>query len=192
MIQRSLQAVWRAPCVHLIRLLSFLVTASGSASVIVYVFLGGRPQAWTFPAALSLGLILLGVVACLASFRHDGQEAEEALEKAETGECICIWASLRFGSIGSVTPEFRQVCVRQAEKIEWEAGDVVTRLGASDPATDKTCICCLEDYQPNNQIALLPCGHVFHEECLACWSVSSAAAGRCCPTCRKSYSMGDV
>ena len=59
-MMQSIRAVWRAPCVHLIRLLSFLVAASGSASVIVYVFLGGwshgsgvRPWAWAFEVVLA-------------------------------------------------------------------------------------------------------------------------------------------
>lgn len=28
----------------------------------------------------------------------------------------------------------------------------------------KTCLCCLEDFEASKQVAVLPCGHVFHEE----------------------------
>ena len=30
--------------------------------------------------------------------------------------------------------------------------------------TQKTCLCCLEDFQPTSRVAVLPCGHVFDEE----------------------------
>ncbi|CAE7590857.1 Rnf103 [Symbiodinium natans] len=189
-----LRAIGRHPCLNLIRLLSFLVSASGLASIIVYAFLGGQPQSWTFPAALSLALIILGGVACLASLRPDEEEeaVEVELEKGERGECICIWASLSYANLSSPA-EFHQVCVRHDETIEWERGDVVTRVESASEShvvQSKTCLCCLEDFQPSSQLALLPCGHVFHEECIACWSVSLSASARCCPTCRKSYGLG--
>ena len=31
-------------------------------------------------------------------------------------------------------------------------------------ATQKTCLCCLEDFQPSSQVAVLPCGHIFDED----------------------------
>ena len=43
------------------------------------------------------------MVACLASFRHDGQEAEEALEKAEPRRPLEVLGfALRVESLGSL------------------------------------------------------------------------------------------
>ena len=31
-------------------------------------------------------------------------------------------------------------------------------------STQKTCLCCLEDFQASSRVAVLPCGHIFDEE----------------------------
>ena len=50
---------------------------------------------------------------------------------------------------------------------------------------DAECIICLSELEPNEPLVRLPCSearaHVFHEECLGRWLLTSAA----CPTCRR-------
>eukprot|EP00440_Ansanella_granifera_P000972 gb/GFBE01001049.1/.p1 GENE.gb/GFBE01001049.1/~~gb/GFBE01001049.1/.p1 ORF type:complete len:388 (+),score=50.01 gb/GFBE01001049.1/:1-1164(+) len=49
------------------------------------------------------------------------------------------------------------------------------------------CLCCLSDMGPDDVVALLPCGHVFHEECIVSWAVSGTTAADTCPLCRLSF-----
>ena len=48
---------------------------------------------------------------------------------------------------------------------------------------EPTCVCCLDDFTPKDTLAVLPCGHVFHEECVMKWFLADASAGAC-PMCR--------
>ncbi|KAM9357159.1 E3 ubiquitin-protein ligase RNF103 [Symphorus nematophorus] len=43
------------------------------------------------------------------------------------------------------------------------------------------CVVCLENFVSEELLMALPCGHAFHQQCIAVW----LAAGRhCCPVCR--------
>jgi hypothetical protein len=53
-------------------------------------------------------------------------------------------------------------------------------------AGDVECIICLAEMEPEEALVQLPCSegdkaHVFHEQCLGRWLLTSAA----CPTCRR-------
>ena len=50
-------------------------------------------------------------------------------------------------------------------------------------ALQPTCACCLDDFSANDLVALLPCGHIFHEECVMKWFLTQASAAAC-PMCR--------
>ncbi|VEU35585.1 unnamed protein product [Pseudo-nitzschia multistriata] len=43
-----------------------------------------------------------------------------------------------------------------------------------------TCTICLDDYQIGDKLCCLPCGHVFHAECISKWLVERSAT---CPLC---------
>eukprot|EP00435_Cladocopium_sp_Y103_P010822 s5238_g2.t2 len=47
-------------------------------------------------------------------------------------------------------------------------------------ATQKTCLCCLEDFQPSSQVAVLPCGHIFDEDERAVTHFISMALPKSC------------
>ena len=34
---------------------------------------------------------------------------------------------------------------------------------AAQAVPQKTCLCCLDDFLPTSEVAILPCGHVYHE-----------------------------
>jgi hypothetical protein len=40
---------------------------------------------------------------------------------------------------------------------------------------------CQGDYEANEEVKKLPCGHVFHARCVATW----LSITRICPVCRK-------
>ncbi|CAJ1349815.1 unnamed protein product [Effrenium voratum] len=46
-----------------------------------------------------------------------------------------------------------------------------------------SCSCCLGEFQQEDSVAVLYCGHVFCELCIAQWSVSGHALARKCPVC---------
>ncbi|CAJ1409475.1 unnamed protein product [Effrenium voratum] len=50
-----------------------------------------------------------------------------------------------------------------------------------------SCSCCLGEFQQEDSVAVLYCGHVFCELCIAQWSVSGHALARKCPVCRRSF-----
>ncbi|CAF3309279.1 unnamed protein product [Rotaria socialis] len=51
---------------------------------------------------------------------------------------------------------------------------------ASDEFNQKECAICQSDYEPNEKAKRLPCGHIFHEPCVAHW----LSITRICPVCR--------
>jgi len=52
---------------------------------------------------------------------------------------------------------------------------------------DETCSICLDEYQTDERIGVLSCGHAFHSSCIKEWFKSLTAAGKkkTCPLCRK-------
>jgi hypothetical protein len=58
------------------------------------------------------------------------------------------------------------------------------RLRPDDVLADPECICCFMGLEPESSLRL-PCGHVFHEDCIAKWFHHEPW----CPTCRRRYSI---
>ena len=42
------------------------------------------------------------------------------------------------------------------------------------------CSICLNDFRVNETLSILPCGHLFHRDCIACWVCDHPS----CPVCR--------
>uniref|UniRef100_A0A7S1LY06 RING-type domain-containing protein n=1 Tax=Alexandrium catenella TaxID=2925 RepID=A0A7S1LY06_ALECA len=59
------------------------------------------------------------------------------------------------------------------------------KLGQSDeagmPKFDPTCIICLSDFKPEDEILQLPCNHTFHTECITKWLSRSRHCPLRCP-----------
>jgi hypothetical protein len=53
---------------------------------------------------------------------------------------------------------------------------------------DFECICCFSGYNPGQAVALLPCGHMYHEQCIIAWAVTDTTAADKCPVCRADFS----
>mmetsp|Transcript_54142 Transcript_54142/g.127245 ORF Transcript_54142/g.127245 Transcript_54142/m.127245 type:complete len:204 (-) Transcript_54142:101-712(-) len=129
--------------------------------------------------------VMVGTIAMV----FDRQPAQQ-VEPARIRERKCIWASQTFEGIGADHdhPELQCVCVKAVEdSAEWVVSKRPSKSRASCAHSAKTCTCCLEDFVPDSHVAILPCGHVFHEECIATWSLSLSASSCLCPTCRTSY-----
>jgi len=62
------------------------------------------------------------------------------------------------------------------KKIEF--GESVPAL-ANLKSEDKTCCICLSEYEPGDNLYVVPCGHVYHVDCLNSWCTSHVK----CPLC---------
>ncbi|CAE7472983.1 unnamed protein product [Symbiodinium natans] len=118
-----------------------------------------------------------------------------SLEKQD--ETSRVWAPCRYDTLDSICPQFCCFRIEKGKRPKWElsrpALELQTTLFAAQAASLSTCLCCLDDFQPASHVALLPCGHVFHEECIASWSVSSASeSARSCPACRTKFDEDSV
>lgn len=64
-----------------------------------------------------------------------------------------------------------------------------TDINASDTTRlfprSMTCIVCLIDYTPGDELVLLPCGHEYHRTCVFTW----LSCHRLCPVCKREVIM---
>jgi hypothetical protein len=49
------------------------------------------------------------------------------------------------------------------------------------PEDDAMCAICVCDYQPDERLSTLPCGHHYHQECVERWLYTSLS----CPVCKQ-------
>ncbi len=56
------------------------------------------------------------------------------------------------------------------------------RVKKGDEHIDKECIICKCNYEENEGVRLLPCGHSFHKKCIDKWFMEGSVQ---CPVCRK-------
>merc|ERR1719343_810073 len=47
------------------------------------------------------------------------------------------------------------------------------------------CCLCLEAYQPEHKVRVLPCGHFFHQGCVDAWFQAKRFLPRTCPLCKR-------
>jgi len=105
-------------------------------------------------------------------------------------ECSCIWATCEVGTLAKRPLDYRHVrIITKDGAVDWTPIAEVSNLSSAcfGLELEKTCPCCLDEFQPDSKVAVLPCRHIFHERCIVRWSLASAAKGPWCPTCRKKY-----
>lgn len=52
---------------------------------------------------------------------------------------------------------------------------------------DQQCCICLSDYEPGDNLLRLPCGHLYHAECINSWCINHVK----CPLCNLDLEEGD-
>ncbi|CAE7257210.1 Rnf103 [Symbiodinium sp. CCMP2456] len=137
-----------------------------------------------YPVALST---LTGAI-CIAVDHRAVVHWDEPtpLPVAQRKEVRRVWASEIFSNLQMSRPEFCSHSAQRGPPAEWAAPSPAPWMH-STPVVVKTCLCCLDDFEESNQVAILPCGHIFHEACIKSWSLSLAEAAGSCPACRAQF-----
>ena len=164
--------------------------------IFLIVLLGTTPTETrqSYSALLVIPLACMLMVGAISLLFDRSEPQQYAIRPPEISSrcCDCVWASiafrdLSFGNEGSNDLQFRRVIVQKSTSgAKWQQSEPASIAGEVF-SNKPTCACCLEDFQPLNQVAVLPCGHIFHEECIAHWSIASSKSANSCPTCRKSF-----
>ncbi|CAE7668597.1 rnf149 [Symbiodinium necroappetens] len=106
-----------------------------------------------------------------------------------------IWSSMRFPALDDAQPVFHLFQLKTpSNSSSPPVKAVLKRVYIPEKphiTPQKTCACCLDDFANSDLVALLPCGHVFHEVCIMRWFVTQASAG-VCPMCRSCSTRGPV
>lgn len=106
-----------------------------------------------------------------------------------------IWSSMKFLAVDDAQPVFHLIQLsRPSNSSSPPVKTVLRRVHVPEKphiSLQKTCACCLDDFTNSDLVALLPCGHVFHEDCVMRWFVTQASAG-VCPMCRSCSTRAPV
>ncbi|CAE7449171.1 Iru [Symbiodinium microadriaticum] len=162
-----------------------VVSALLSLIGVMCILLATVPSRESLPSLISTVVLLsalsFGLVKTAFGRSGRGRQAKE---------CSCIWATCLFSTLATKPLEYRHVRITQKDgAVDWTPIAEVCNLSSAcfGLELEKTCPCCLDDFQPDSKVAVLPCRHMFHERCIVRWSLASAAKGPWCPTCRKTY-----
>ncbi|CAE7358831.1 Rnf103 [Symbiodinium sp. CCMP2456] len=139
--------------------------------------------------------LLLFVVVFTKTAAQARPDTADAMEMQK--EQHCVWAACKFGELEACTrPVFSLLLVKNDPGpsdssdldniVTWTTLTTVGHRLTGAISCQRACACCLEDYHMDSDVALLPCGHIYHQECIARWCVASGKAASC-PTCRTSF-----
>jgi len=100
-----------------------------------------------------------------------------------------VWAPMPYASAAQQKPRFRRIKLNMKES-KWSKSckTVLEEVDVLCPTLCKqhTCVSCLDDFKPEDQVAVLPCGHIFHETCHVEWHLLKKC-GNGCPICRDNW-----
>jgi hypothetical protein len=113
-----------------------------------------------------------------------------------------IWAQMKFADLLKCDPSAQTFSLIELTDNSSDAGskgfivrkEVVlprpTAIGSSSSvvaSAQSACLCCLGEFQSKDQVAMLPCFHIFCEDCITKWATSGARSCGVCPACRASF-----
>ncbi|CAE7836885.1 Rnf103 [Symbiodinium sp. CCMP2592] len=136
-----------------------------------------------YPVALST---LTGAICIAVDHRAVVHWEEPTPLPVAQKEVRRVWASEIFSKLEMSRPECFSHSAQRGPPAEWAAPCPAPGM-CSTPVVVKTCLCCLDDFEEANKVAILPCGHIFHEACIKSWSLSLAEAAGSCPACRAQF-----
>lgn len=77
----------------------------------------------------------------------------------------------------------RRLTLEQVQELlpEYTASDLMRMDEESHQHSPEMCSICLDEYCPDDMVAELPCGHIFHCDCIAKWLTERSST---CPLCK--------
>lgn len=114
----------------------------------------------------------------------------------------CIWQQLRYSDLCDrdfapnfvVTKLSREEDGRAVSRILDEVPYVPPQLlgAAAARVWPSSCGCCLQDFEPLDEVTLLPCHHIFCSDCISAWALAPAKGAHSCPMCRADFSNMNI
>eukprot|EP00455_Lapot_gusevi_P012065 TRINITY_DN15659_c0_g1_i1.p1 TRINITY_DN15659_c0_g1~~TRINITY_DN15659_c0_g1_i1.p1 ORF type:complete len:261 (-),score=45.00 TRINITY_DN15659_c0_g1_i1:60-842(-) len=92
--------------------------------------------------------------------------------------CVCLPCVLLLSTYLIKPEPSQQEKIDQLPVIKFSTSGVDVS-GASNQ-TNESCSICVSDYQPNEELRVLPCRHLFHKDCVDPWLATQST----CPYCR--------
>ena len=158
--------------------------------LLVEIVLGVISHSWSLCVQLSLLLFAFFaavawiIVATSSESQIPVSDAPFELPQLPRLNRSVCWACCRYNEMQEEVSTFHRVSLTQDaedEEIDIEIDVVsVSVLPGIKVIQDAACACCLEDFIPASQVAILACGHVFHKVCISRWSRMATS----CPICR--------
>eukprot|EP00455_Lapot_gusevi_P039462 TRINITY_DN4425_c0_g1_i3.p1 TRINITY_DN4425_c0_g1~~TRINITY_DN4425_c0_g1_i3.p1 ORF type:complete len:272 (-),score=12.41 TRINITY_DN4425_c0_g1_i3:221-1036(-) len=98
---------------------------------------------------------------------------------------VLLCVVLSYPCVPCIVSILARLSLRQAEQ---QQATLLARLQpktyqpvAGSAEEDNTCVICSEEYQPDEELRVLPCRHVFHAQCIENWVLGFRPT---CPCCR--------
>lgn len=102
-----------------------------------------------------------------------------------------VWASMPFRATqtGAVPSTFQTYAVHAHGHFECRGPAVIKNAPEVLVKETASCTCCLSEFDGADIVAMLPCGHVFCEPCIAAWASSCSNQSSKCPLCRLTFDV---
>lgn len=97
--------------------------------------------------------------------------------------CFCLPCVIRLLAALHEPPNGRGASRRAIAELPTVTYDSSLDFGSQEPS----CSVCISDFEPHDQLRILPCKHAFHARCVDQWLIVNAN----CPLCRKSIFADD-
>ncbi|OLQ15651.1 hypothetical protein AK812_SmicGene35 [Symbiodinium microadriaticum] len=149
-------------------------------SMLVGVVKGAHwPMAICASVSVLLFLLLFVVVFTKTTDAQARTDPADAMEMQK--EHHCVWAACKFGELEATctSPIFSLLLVKNDPGGPSDSSDLDTNIVTWTTLTtvghrltgvisrQRACACCLEDYHMDSDVALLPCGHIYHQDAVA-------------------------
>ena len=139
---------------------------------------------WFSLLLLSLGLsTIFGAFAQV--FLHERSD-HQGPRRPEASPSF-LWAVCKYKDLAADASRFCNVYVRPGQVLV--EGNAVSELPVTKVLQSTTCVCCLTDFRPSSQVAVLRCGHVFHRDCILLRIRSVSTTTPSCPICPSSSEL---
>jgi hypothetical protein len=116
----------------------------------------------------------------IAMQEEEREEAEEAEAAEELSYDGLLQLSERIGDVR--TERWAMIAANEIEKLPLSTFTATSISHANLDDSECKCLVCQCEYEENEALRRLPCGHFFHQNCVDTWLKEKD----CCPYCRQS------